>query len=429
VNAYCLPIKGWVIGKQCRATHVDVIHEGASLLSIPVTQRRPDVLRQYPQTAAAERCGFSSMLSVLGLPLEFDLRIEAVLEDGERLELAVVRVRRAPLAVPQSAVIEPLLITTLGRTGSTWLLHVLGQHPAIIAYGTFRYEPRVAGCWASIFRRLAAPQSYRFQLRPDLEDRFWWLGDSNVSAGPPIAEPAVEEWLGRDHVEDLAAFCRGRVEALYSQVKKDRGCEAARYFSEKSWPDAALVPAIYELFPRTKELLLVRDFRDMVCSIAAFNAKRGAVSFGRQSAASDEDHVRGLRVGAMRMLEAWHARRDRAHLVRYEDLIESPHSTLKQILAYLDLDAHDELIRRMLQAASQQAADVQTWHQTAADVGSSIGRWREDLTPQLSAVCRETFADVLDRFGYDADSAARRPIAPTDIALVRDNTSGAYALT
>ena len=416
IEAYSIPIKGWVVGRRSRAVRVDVIHERMPLLSIPVAQRRPDVMKQNPQLPADQPCGYTSSLSMVGLPRQFDLRLQAVFEDGQRMQLAVVQVRRTTLAPAAPSGIRPLLVTTLGRTGSTWLLHLLGQHPAIIAFGTFRYEPRVAGCWAAIFRRLAAPQSYRFQLRPDLADRYWWLGESNDSALPPITETTVEEWLGRDHVEDLATFCRSRVEGLYRQVSLSEQRASPSFFAEKTWPDATLVPTIYELFGGAKELLLVRDFRDMVCSIAAFNTKRGAVSFGRQSASSDEEHVRNLRTGAMRMLEDWHSRSDRAHVVRYEDLIESPETTVKAILSYLDLESSDSVIRGMLEAASRQAADVQRSHQTSADTASSIGRWKHDLPPELAEVCRDAFGDALNAFGYEDQDSVRRPIRPPDIA-------------
>ena len=46
-----------------------------------------------------------------------------------------------------------------------------------------------------------------------------------------------------------------------------------------------------ELYPDSREVFLVRDFRDMVSSILAFNAKRGARGFGRAAAETDAGYV------------------------------------------------------------------------------------------------------------------------------------------
>ena len=40
---------------------------------------------------------------------------------------------------------------------------------------------------------------------------------------------------------------------------------------------------MWELYPRAREVILVRDFRDMVSSMFAFNAKRGFQGFRRGS--------------------------------------------------------------------------------------------------------------------------------------------------
>jgi hypothetical protein len=36
-----------------------------------------------------------------------------------------------------------------------------------------------------------------------------------------------------------------------------------------------------DLYPRANEIFLVRDFRDLICLVLAFNEKRGTVEFGR----------------------------------------------------------------------------------------------------------------------------------------------------
>ncbi len=65
-----------------------------------------------------------------------------------------------------------------------------------------------------------------------------------------------------------------------------------------------------ELYPDTREVFLVRDFRDMVSSMLAFNAKRGRRELlGLDLAANDADYVlQQVRNGVLRLVNAWKRR-------------------------------------------------------------------------------------------------------------------------
>ena len=47
-----------------------------------------------------------------------------------------------------------------------------------------------------------------------------------------------------------------------------------------------------ELYPAARELFLVRDFRDMIASMQAYNARKGFGDFGRETAA-ERRHLAG----------------------------------------------------------------------------------------------------------------------------------------
>ena len=95
------------------------------------------------------------------------------------------------------------------------------------------------------------------------------------------------------------------------------------------WPN--YIPVLmWELYPSAKEIFLVRDFRDMACSILAFDRKRGFAGFGRpDGAATRSTCAMELREMALDLRkQLGHDRRDRAHLVRYEDLVLRPIETV-----------------------------------------------------------------------------------------------------
>ena len=99
--------------------------------SLPVHDHRPDVARSHPDHEWARHAGFSGAVNTLRLRPRFELDVTAELEDGARGPLGTVAGRRAPLRSGYEPRAAPLIVTTLGRTGSTWLIHLLSGHPAV----------------------------------------------------------------------------------------------------------------------------------------------------------------------------------------------------------------------------------------------------------------------------------------------------------
>jgi hypothetical protein len=182
------------------------------------------------------------------------------------------------------------------------------------------------------------------------------------------------------------------------------------YFAEKHVRPSYLPNLTAELYPRAKEVFLVRDFRDMARSIMAFDEQRGFAGFGRPEGITDEEYLRdGLRQMALDLRDSWVARRERAHLIRYEDLILQPKETLTAMLEYLELDStpatvdqvlafgSEEILR--LPGAAQEVSEVRG-HRTVADPRASIGRWRADTDASFRDLSQEVFGEALEEFGY-----------------------------
>ena len=401
-DTYSLSIVGWVLGRNSRAVAIEWLHAGSMLGRAPITFDRPDIATAFPDALDALRSGFRASLSTVRLPQQADLFIQAVLADETRVPIAVIRSSRTQIPVATPPKLAPLVISTLGRTGSTWVARVLGEHPAIAAYRPFQYEPRLASYWLELLLAVSEPHSYYQALDGELYDEEWWLGRRRSTPVPvQYLDPGIQQWLGRDNVEAVADFAVRRVDEFYGEVARMQGKMDAHYFTEKCWPGACVPQLLAELFPRSREIILVRDFRDMVCSILSFNKKLGYDSFGRQLADSDAKFIRQLRESAVRTLEHWRERGERAHLLRYEDLILRPAPTLKAALEYLGLDSSPEVIAETLQRATALTPELQHGHSTSKDPAASIGRWRRDLDDALKKECAEAFCDVLVQFGYD----------------------------
>jgi hypothetical protein len=400
-DTYAFEISGWALGRTRPVEAIELVtQDDTSIWRIKPQIERPDVSEAHPGAPSAGQSGFYAPVSALAMPSQFELGVRAVLEGSGSAEIGTIRGRRAALRSAFEPSLKPLMITTIGRTGSTAFFSLLERHPRILAYRPFQYETRVATYWVDILRSLSEPSSYLRQLAPDgnLGDRAWWLG-MRAPIRRKVEDREIQQWMGVTGVEALAAFCQSRIEALYQEIARHFGRSGVVYFAERYVP--TVVPYLmWEMYPQARELILVRDFRDMVASIMAFDAKRGFYGFDRPPGESDSDYV--ARLGGRvtkRLLESWRRRSDRAHLVRYEDLVLEPENTIGGILDYLELDREAETVEKMRLSLWERTSETEA-HRTTADPEASIGRWQHDLSPELQEACRQSFGDALEEFGY-----------------------------
>ena len=146
---------------------------------------------------------------------------------------------------------------------------------------------------------------------------------------------------------------------------------------------------------------MIRDGRDVVCSLLErgwLRADRGGADdaraalrrtrplLGRAGAArgvraGERGAARSLGVAPVRRLPRARFRSGRVEL-RYEALVESPHAEADRIAESARLEA--EPLRRAF-------AEVH---------GSSVGRWRRDLTPEQIADVEAEAGGLLAELGY-----------------------------
>jgi len=402
-DTYAVEVRGWVVGENAPVESVE-ISLGARRSSIGVVpgEPRPDVASGYPGVPHAEGSGFRALVGVLENRANFGMEVHARLADGTLARIGRIEGSRNPLSTGVDAPIQPLMLNTIGRSGSTWLAWLLTCHPEVVGYRAMEYETRVATYWTSVLQALAQPRSYLSQVVPtNLEtDRTWWLGEK-ATGSPRLEDPALEGWLGKEAIEDVAALCQSRIGAFFERVAAEEGKQSPWYFLEKFLLEPVVLDLLAEIFPRTRELILVRDFRDVVSSVLAFNRKRGYLAFGREHVDSDAEYVRSVAYRqALGLLQRWQEREGEAHLVRYEDLLLEPEDTLRAICEFVGVDASEDAVTETLETARRRSPNMDH-HRTAKDPAATVNRWVEDLPADLIEVCAEALDEPLQAFGYE----------------------------
>jgi hypothetical protein len=147
-----------------------------------------------------------------------------------------------------------------------------------------------------------------------------------------------------------------------------------------------------------REILLFRDPRDTLCSILAYKERNPAAAFHGDSPSTDDAYLRRLRRSFR--VRLWQAKQSPwAMIVRYEDLVRNPVTTLEAILTHVGLDPSAEAIAQMLEGTAadhERLAD----HRTSDTAERSIGRWRRDMDASLQARTTDVFQSVLRQLRY-----------------------------
>ena len=403
-----LDLAGWVVGTTRPILSVEVIHNDSVQCRIPVSLQRSDVARRHRDIEWAKTSGFRGQINTLGLPRNFTLTLQAVLRgenetDRLRTPIASITGTHTGLDPDYAPRRQPLLITALGRSGTTWLMRLLSGDEEIAAAAAYPYEIRVGVYWMQVLQVLSSPGNHAQSTKPDgFEANLFGIGSC------PYFHPAyldrltqqesLTSWFSQDYMDALARFCQQSIDSYYDVLERGQGTDRTRFFMEKNL--GGHIPWVYtNTYEAPREIVLIRDFRDMFCSSRAFNEKRGYAAVGKQLANDDEEWIRNRYRGIRKLLDSWKERREDAFLMRYEDLILQPEQSLVSVLDYLGVDASVKRAKQLLKKAREDTPELKA-HRTTRDPASSVGRWKKDMDPETQKLFESVFGEVLTEFGY-----------------------------
>jgi len=407
---YNLEIAGWCLPKNNRQVQIEILYSGSLQAETGLNLVRDDVNAHFTsqQIPVPEKTGFSIGFKTFHLARNFELTVDLVLPDKDKREkrttIAKIKGTQVPLTPTFKPTIQPIMVYGPGRSGSTWVMNLLGMHPEVVIDPHHPYEVFGMTYWLQLARILGSPADLKNSATPDAAylTNPNWVGSNPYNRSPMIDPPAVKHWFRQQYVNDLVDFSLRSIENFNHSLAVSQNKPRARYFAEKYLIGSEIdwVPQqVWQLYPHAKEIFLVRDFRDWFCSLRSFNLKRGFENFGEYSNLTEAEFVELVRKRSSWLLANWEFRKNKSFLLRYEDLVAKPRETLRSVFSYLELDASPAFIEDILQRSSGNTAELQQ-HKTSQDLNSSVGRWKRDLNPELQATLNREYAEILTGFGY-----------------------------
>ena len=292
----------------------------------------------------------------------------------------------------------PIFILGSGRSGTTVTASLMNRLPGV----HIAKETGFLGQSVDLLRDIANPESRRRLI--DVVNS--WL--------------TVEKWSGRASEEGFADFCQrhqlcGPAAFIHYvwQIDSPIPWEQLSFIGDNTPLYVLSIPWLLEIFPDARFVHMVRDPRDVVCSVLSmrFGADDPVV------AAMEWHHALGCWLMAERLIP-----QENRIEIRYEDLCLSAEPTLLKLMTWLGCDATksnvEELIRHGrdgVNASFQTVAELPHHQRLQQPLNTGrIGRYRSELSPVDIARIEAVAQNAMLACGYQPASWQVNPYATED---------------
>ena len=218
----------------------------------------------------------------------------------------------------------------------------------------------------------------------------------------PFLRHGLSEGLLPGPGDEVAAWTASQILRTYDHVATRSEKPRATFFAEKN--AGLFLPNMFRTsFAGLREVFLMRDIRDVLCSIVAFDRKRG-FPMGCSYDSLDDLGRKILRTFWIQ----YHTYCERVpeeerFFHRYEDFMQRPEEALRKLFDFLGVDSSPDTIRRVHRAATDDQGLVDI-HTTSSSATASIGRWKTELKDPECLESIERFCRTCD-YPLQASSA------------------------
>lgn len=165
------------------------------------------------------------------------------------------------------------------------------------------------------------------------------------------------------------------------------------------------IQQITSIYPRAKFIHIVRDGRDVACSYKELNAKNIISEFAPKLPSNISQIAMEWCTNNLQIEKGIenYAEKKYYHLIRYEDLINNSEFELQKITEFLELDYSSEMLKYHYISKSYEPEEYFQWKAKTKTPpnSSSIGRYRNDLSPSELDTFLSLGMPLLMKYGYE----------------------------
>jgi hypothetical protein len=232
--------------------------------------------------------------------------------------------------------------------------------------------------------------------------------ESNVFLQPVLQLPRLTRKFKLDSNDLNQAYfaSRSRAEFIDRLAQLSRNFTGKPRWAEKTPRNVHNLKFIFDKFPRAKFIHVLRDGRDVVCSLRTHPRHR--VVDGKLVPL----HTwKPMKYCATRWRDSLlaakpHMSDPRFHTVRYEQLVTSPRKAISALMDFLGEPWNDALLAHS--EAASTFRDVSSFPQNPEalqPIGTTaLARWQRDMTEQDKQIFQAIAGDLLIEHGYASDN-------------------------
>ncbi len=260
---------------------------------------------------------------------------------------------------------SPIFVGGAGRSGTTLIRVILDSHPNIACGPELKVTPMVAELW----------HNFQTAYAPPLREYFLSPADINRLFG----------------------------QMLLSLLENYRRKSGKLRIAEKSPNNVFFFQHLHQLFPESPLIHVIRDWRDVVCSLLKMNwvnPQTGQpIEYTRNARKAAEYWVAAIRAGRrahQNLINGKYAE------VRYEGIVNEPVPTLQRLFSFIG-EPWDTAVLSFHEKERNLAGESSASQVSKALYSTSVGRWREALKPPDKQAVKEVAGDLLIELGYASD--------------------------
>lgn len=250
----------------------------------------------------------------------------------------------------------PLFVIGVPRSGTTMLARLLNNHPSIVQ----TYETSVFLLFDNIIKN--AKRGFK--------------------AGILYGKEYQDLWS-----KHLNSVAKDVIESFYEKILQSESRDYVRYWGDKHPHHNACLPFIERLYPNALYIYIVRDPRDVACSISEMNKCTFEQAFDVWKKISQDYEKFQITCS------------DRLYSIKYEHIVKNYEEAIGQIMNWLDLECSHtfrEIIRR------NQGHDFHNPHKIAEInfAEKSMERWKNSLTEKENSYALSHAIDYITKYNY-----------------------------
>jgi hypothetical protein len=288
-------------------------------------------------------------------------------------------------AVPN--VLKPILVSGIGRGGTTLLMQLLGTSPQIMFNRSYPFEVR----YLTYLLRWSLVLNEEWQPNEN-----WGPGENYKHPSGQMVGPMpytnTKLWPGKEiWSKCFETAWQEFSSALISKAENNKTGIHRKYYAEKA-PRWVMEYLEQQSIPYNV-ICLIRDPRDVFLSINAFDKQRGFSGFGRSSENTDLDYAKQLARSYKNLHKDRTITAPNSLMVKYEQLITDLSSEAQRLSRWLDIELNPALVKKREVKFKH--------HMTSGSPEKSVERWRYELPKELNDFFVQELGEELRYFGYE----------------------------